>query len=217
MSGRPLTITKEAELATSLLQVWFQGHEAGNAIADVLFGNYNPSGKLTMSFPRNVGQIPVYYNHKNTGRPQPEGEGQKFRSNYLDISNDPLFPFGYGLSYTSFSYGDILLSKKQIRSNENLEIKITVTNSGNYDGEETVQLYVQDVYASIAQPVKQLKGFQKIFLKKGEKKELNFKLTTQDLKFFNQDLKQVFEPGDFNVFVGTNSRDVKKASFTLLK
>jgi beta-glucosidase len=217
MSGRPLTITREAELATSLLQVWFQGHEAGNAIADVLFGNYNPSGKLTMSFPRNVGQIPVYYNHKNTGRPQPEGEGQKFRSNYLDVSNDPLFPFGYGLSYTSFSYGDILLNKKQIHPTETLEIKFTVTNSGNYDGEETVQLYVQDVYASIAQPVKQLKAFQKVLLKKGEKRELNFKLTTQDLKFFNQDLKQVFEPGDFNVFVGTNSRDVKKASFTLLK
>ena len=217
MSGRPLTITKEAELATSLLQVWFQGHEAGNAIADVLFGNYNPSGKLTMSFPRNVGQIPVYYNHKNTGRPQPEGEGQKFRSNYLDVSNDPLFPFGYGLSYTSFSYGDISLNKKQIHPTEKLEIKITVTNSGNYDGEETVQLYVQDVYASIAQPVKQLKGFQKVFVKKGETKELSFKLTTQDLKFFNQDLKQVFEPGDFNVFVGTNSRDVKKASFTLIR
>jgi beta-glucosidase len=217
MSGRPLTITREAELATSLLQVWFQGHEAGNAIADVLFGNYNPSGKLTMSFPRNVGQIPVYYNHKNTGRPQPEGEGQKFRSNYLDVSNDPLFPFGYGLSYTSFSYGDISLNKKQIHPTEKLEIKITVTNSGNYDGEETVQLYVQDVYASIAQPVRQLKGFQKVFLKKGETKELSFRLTTQDLKFFNRDLKQVFEPGDFNVFVGTNSHDVKKASFTLLK
>jgi beta-glucosidase len=217
MSGRPLTITREAELATSLLQVWFQGHEAGNAIADVLFGNYNPSGKLTMSFPRNVGQIPVYYNHENTGRPQPEGPGQKFRSNYLDVSNDPLFPFGYGLSYTNFSYGDISLSKKQMHANETLAVKCTITNSGNYDGEETVQLYVQDVYASIAQPVKQLKSFQKIFLKKGEKRELNFKLTTQDLKFFNQDLKPVFEPGDFNVFVGTNSRDVQKASFTLLK
>lgn len=217
MSGRPLTIIRENELATSLLQVWFQGHEAGNAIADVLFGNYNPSGKLTMSFPRNVGQIPAYYNYKNTGRPQPAGEGQKFRSNYLDVSNDPLFPFGYGLSYTTFSYSEISLSKKQMRSNEALQAKLTVTNSGNYDGEEVIQLYVQDVYASVTLPVKQLKGFQKVFLKRGEQKEIVFNITTQDLKFFNQKLKQVFEPGDFNLFIGTNSRDVKKASFSLIK
>ena len=215
MSGRPLTIARENELATALLQVWFQGHEAGNAIADVLFGNYNPSGKLTMSFPRNVGQVPVYYNYKNTGRPQPAGEGQKFRSNYLDVPNDPLFPFGYGLSYTSFSYSDISINKKQIRANETLQAKLTVTNTGNYDGEETVQLYVQDVYASITQPVKQLIDFQKIFLKKGEQKEVSFTISIDDLKFFNQDLKQVYEPGDFNIFIGGNSRDVKKTSFNL--
>ncbi len=149
-------------MATALIQVWFQGHEAGNA-ADVLFGIYNPSGKLTMSFPCNVGQVPVYYNDKNTGRPQPAGEGQKFKSNYLDVLNDPLFPFGYGLSYTSFSYSDISINKKQIRANETLEAKLTVTNTGNYDGEETVQLYIQDVYATITQPVKQLIDFKKCF------------------------------------------------------
>jgi len=157
----------------------------------------------------------VYYNYKNTGRPQPAGEGQKFRSNYLDVSNDPLFPFGYGLSYTSFSYSDISISKKQIRANETLQAKLTVTNTGNYDGEETVQLYVQDVYASITQPVKQLIDFQKIFVKKGEQKEVSFTISIDDLKFYNQDLKQVYEPGDFNIFIGGNSRDVKKTSFNL--
>lgn len=218
MSGRPLTLEKESEWATALLQGWFQGHEAGNAIADVLFGNYNPSGKLTMSFPRNVGQIPVYYNHKKTGRPQPAGaDAQKFRSNYLDVSNEPLYPFGYGLSYTSFSYGDLSLSKKQMRPTETLLVKVSVTNTGNVDGEEVVQLYLQDVQASVTQPVKQLKGFQKVFLRKGETAEINFRITVDDLKFFNQDLKQVYEPGEFNVFVGTNSRDVKQATFTLVK
>lgn len=217
MSGRPLTIERETAIATSLLQVWFQGHEAGNAIADVLFGAYNPSGKLSMSFPRNVGQIPFYYNHKNTGRPQPEGEGQKFRSNYLDVANDPLFPFGFGLSYTSFSYSDLRLSKTQMRPSESIEIKLTVTNTGNYDGEETAQLYLQDLVASVTQPVKQLKAFQKIWLKKGESKEVIFRLDINDLKFYGADLKLIYEPGDFNVFVGGNSRDVKKASFKLVR
>ena len=217
MSGRPLTIVRETAIATSLLQVWFQGHEAGNAIADVLFGAYNPSGKLSMSFPRNVGQIPVYYNHKNTGRPQPEGEGQKFRSNYLDVANDPLFPFGFGLSYTSFSYSDLRLSRTQMRPSESIDIMLTVTNTGNYDGEETVQLYLQDLVASVTQPVKQLKAFQKIWLKKGESKEVIFRLDINDLKFYGADLKLIYEPGDFNVFVGGNSRDVKKASFKLVR
>ena len=218
MSGRPLILTRESELATSVLQVWFQGHEAGNAIADVLFGNYNPAGKLTMSFPRNVGQIPVYYNHKNTGRPQLENqETQKFRSNYLDVSNDPLYPFGYGLSYTNFSYGAISVSKSQIRPSEKITATITVTNSGNYDGEEVVQLYLRDVVASVAQPVKQLKGFQKIFLKKGESRQVHFSIGLEDLKFYNNDLKRIAEPGEFIVMIGTSSNQVKETRFTLLR
>lgn len=218
MSGRPLILNQENELATSMLHVWFQGHEAGNAIADVLFGNYNPSGKLTMTFPQNVGQIPIYYNHKNTGRPQPEGQpAQKFKSNYLDVSNDPLFPFGYGLSYTTFSYGNLQLNKTSIRPNETLQVKVQVSNTGKFDGEEVVQLYIHDIYASVAQPVKKLKAFQKILLKAGETKEVIFNLSVEDLKFFNTDLKWMAEPGDFKVMVGGNSRDVKEASFTLTK
>jgi beta-glucosidase len=217
MSGRPLTLVRENQLATSILHVWFQGHEAGNAIADVLFGNYNPSGKLTMSFPVNVGQIPVYYNHKNTGRPQPAGEGQKFRSNYLDVSNDPLFPFGYGLSYTTFSYGNVQLNKTQMRTTENITATVTVTNTGSYDGEEVVQLYIHDPVASVTQPVKKLKGFQKIFLRKGESRNISFTITPEELKFFNSELKWIIEPGVINVHIGPNSRDTKQATFTVVK
>jgi beta-glucosidase len=217
MSGRPLTITREVELATSVLLVWFQGHEAGNAISDVLFGNYNPSGKLTMSFPRNVGQIPVYYNHKKTGRPQPEGETQKFRSNYLDVSNDPLFPFGYGLSYSSFDYGDIQLSDTVMAQTGKLIASISITNKGNFDGEEVVQLYIHDPVASVTQPVKKLKAFQKILLKKGESKKVSFTITAEELKFYNSELKWVTERGVFNVMIGTNSALVKRASFFLTK
>lgn len=217
MSGRPLVLNRESELATALLQVWFQGHEAGNAIADVLFGDYNPSAKLTMSFPRSVGQIPVYYNHKNTGRPQPMGPTQKFRSNYLDISNDPLFPFGFGLSYTTFSYGDILLSNNQMKATDKITATITLTNTGNYHGEEVVQLYIRDPQASIAQPVKKLKGFQRVSLMKGESKQVRFTISVDELKFFNNDLKQIAEPGEFKVQIGTSSRDVKEAVFQLVK
>jgi beta-glucosidase len=214
-NGRPMTLPWENQYATSILDVWFGGTEAGNAIADVLFGNYNPSGKLTTSFPQNVGQIPVYYNHKNTGRPFNGETFSKFKSNYLDVSNDPLYPFGYGLSYTNFTYGNLSLSKSQITAGEPIEAKITVSNIGNYDGEETVQLYIRDVVGSVTRPVKELKGFQKIFLRKGESKEVTFKITVNDLKFYNRDLKYVYESGDFVVFVGGNSRDVKEARFTL--
>ncbi|HEU4470944.1 MAG TPA: beta-glucosidase BglX, partial [Flavisolibacter sp.] len=195
MSGRPLTLVRENELASSILHVWFQGHEAGNAIADVLLGNYNPSGKLTMSFPRNVGQIPIYYNHKNTGRPQPAGvdDAQKFRSNYLDVSNRPLFAFGYGLSYTNFEYSEVRLSKKEMRPAETITATVTITNRGNYDGEEVVQLYIKDPVASVTQPVQKLKGFQKIFLKKGESREVSFTISAEELKFFNSELKWVAE------------------------
>ncbi len=216
MNGRPLTLTMEDELATSLLDVWFQGHEAGNAIADVLFGNYNPSGKLTMTFPKNVGQVPIYYNHKNTGRPQGAGPTQKFRSNYLDVSNEPLFPFGYGLSYTTFSYSDIKLNRTSMRPRDQLQLRVTLTNTGQLDGEEVVQLYLHDEYASITQPVKKLKAFQKIRLQAGESKDIVFNLTIDDLKFVGSDLKQIYEPGNFTVFVGGNSRDLKQAKFTLL-
>jgi len=214
-NGRPMTLTWENDQATAILDAWFGGTEAGNAIADVLFGNYNPSGKLTTTFPRNVGQIPIYYNHKNTGRPFAGEAFAKFKSNYLDVSNDPLFPFGYGLSYTNFTYGNLSLSKSQLSATESLEVKVVVTNSGNFDGEETVQLYIQDLVGSVTRPVKQLKGFQKIHLAKGESKEIVFKVSVNDLKFYNKDLKYVYEPGEFKVYVGTNSRDVKEGKFTL--
>jgi beta-glucosidase len=215
MSGRPLTISKEVEMSASFLQAWFPGDEGGNAIADVLFGNYNPSGKLTMSFPYNVGQIPIYYNHKNTGRPQGAGPTQKFRSNYLDVGNDPFLPFGYGLSYTTFTYGDIRLDKTTMNANDQLRVSINVTNSGRYDGEEVVQLYIHDKVASVTQPLKKLKAFQKVMLRSGETKEIVFNLSTEELKFFNGDLQWVYELGEFTVMVGGNSRDVKRADFTL--
>jgi len=216
-NGRPMTLNWENDHVSAILDAWFGGTEAGNAIADVLFGNYNPSAKISVSFPRNVGQIPVYYNHKNTGRPYGGRGFPKFKSNYLDVSNDPLYPFGYGLSYTTFSYGNISLDKKQIKPGESLQIKVTVSNTGNYDGEETVQLYIRDMVASITQPVKELKKFQKIFLKKGESREVIFSLGVDDLRFYNNDLKYIYEPGDFKVFVGGNSQDVKEADFTLIK
>ncbi len=218
MSGRPLTIEKESTLATSILQVWFGGHEAGNAIADVLFGAYNPSGKLSMSWPRNVGQIPVYYNHKNTGRPQDDRQpGQKFRSNYLDVANTPLYPFGYGLSYTNFSYSSILLSKPRMKATEKITVTITVTNNGAYDGEEVVQLYIRDMVGSVTRPVKELKDFKKLSLKKGESKTISFTIDEEKLKFWNSDLKRFSEAGAFKVYIGGSSDKVMEADFTLVK
>jgi len=212
MSGRPLTLEEENELADAILQVWHPGVEAGNAIADVLFGEYNPSGKLTMTFPRNVGQIPIYYRHRTTGRPQDGDEFQKFRSNYLDSPNSPLFPFGYGLSYTTFDYSDISLDKSKISEKETLEATVNVTNTGDHDGEEVVQLYIRDVVRSITPPVKELKRFQKIHLEAGESREVSFTLSEEDLKFYNYDLDFVAEPGDFNLFIGSGD-EVKEASF----
>jgi beta-glucosidase len=178
-----------------MIVTWHAGIEAGNAIADVLFGNYNPSGKLSATFPRNLGQVPIYYNHKNTGRPSAPNS-PKFQSNYIDAPNSPLFPFGYGLSYTSFSYSDFSIDKKVMRASEKITASVTVTNNGNYDGEEVVQLYIRDVVGSITRPLKELKGFQKIFLKKGESKKIVFTIGINDLKFYNSDLKWVAEPGD---------------------
>ena len=217
-TGRPLTMKWESENVPAILNVWFGGSEAGYAVADVLFGDVNPSGKLTTTFPQNVGQVPLYYSHKNTGRPLGEGRWfEKFKTNYLDVSNDPVYPFGYGLSYTTFEYSEISLSKPAINAAEKLEVIVTVKNTGNYDGQEVVQLYVRDMVGTITRPVKELKGFQKIFLKKGESKEVVFTLGEEDLKFYNSDLNFVAEPGDFKVFVGGNSEDVKEAGFTLLK
>jgi beta-glucosidase len=206
VNGRPLTLTWEDANVPAILEAWNGGSEAGNAIAEVLFGDYNPSGKLTATFPRSVGQIPLYYNHKNTGRPmQP---GNKFSTKYLDISNDPLYPFGYGLSYSSFSYGDIVADKTVLNREDSLTVKVPVTNTGKYAGEEVVQLYIQDLVASISRPVKELKNFAKIMLQPGETKEVAFRVKTEDLKFYNTDLVYDWEGGEFIVFAGTNSRDV---------
>ena len=216
VTGRPLTINWEKANVPSILNVWFAGSEAGDAIADVLLGKVNPSGKLSATFPQSVGQIPIYYNHKNTGRPLAEGKWfQKFRSNYLDVSNDPLFPFGFGLSYTTFDYKNLKLSNSTLTSDEKLTVSVEVTNSGNYDGAEVVQLYLRDLVGSITRPVEELKGFQKIFLKKGETRKVEFNLTENDLRFYNGDLQWLSEPGDFKVFVGTSSANTLEASFTL--
>ncbi|MEZ0453419.1 beta-glucosidase BglX [Sphingobacterium thalpophilum] len=216
-TGRPLTLTWEDAHVPAILNVWFGGTETGKAVADVLFGDVVPSGKITATFPRNVGQIPIYYAHKNTGRPYGNsGDFEKFKSNYLDVSNDPLYPFGYGLSYTTFSYGDIHLDNDILENNGSIHASIDITNTGNYDAEETVQLYIQDLVGSVTRPVKELKGFQKIFLKKGERKTVKFEIRVDDLKFFDSALNYVVEPGDFNVYIGPNSRDVKVKAFKLL-
>lgn len=215
-TGRPLVLTWEEEHVPAILNVWFGGSEAAYAISDVLFGDVNPSGKLTATFPQNVGQIPLFYNHKNTGRPLQEGRWfEKFRSNYLDVSNGPLYPFGYGLSYTTFAYSDIHLSSTEMSADGELTATVTVTNTGSRDGAEVVQLYIRDLVGSVTRPVKELKGFEKIFLKAGESRKVSFSITPELLKFYNYDLQFVCEPGDFDVMIGGNSRDVKKARFLL--
>lgn len=214
-TGRPLTLTWEQQHVPAILNVWFGGTETGKAVADVLFGDVNPSGKITATFPKNVGQIPLYYAHKNTGRPLGNGPWfQKFKSNYLDVDNAPLYPFGYGLSYTDFEYGNIVLDRKELASNHKIKASITIKNTGDFDGEEIVQLYIQDLVGSITRPVKELKGFQKIFLKKGESRTVEFILSEEDLKFYNTDLEYIAEPGDFKVYIGTNSNNTKEANFT---
>ena len=215
-TGRPLVLTWEEEHVPAILNVWFGGSEAAYAISDVLFGDVNPSGKLTATFPQNVGQIPLFYNHKNTGRPLQEGRWfEKFRSNYLDVSNEPLYPFGYGLSYTTFAYSDIHLSSTEMSADGELTATVTVTNTGSRDGAEVVQLYIRDLVGSVTRPVKELKGFEKIFLKAGESRKVSFSITPELLKFYNYDLQFVCEPGDFDVMIGGNSQDVKKARFLL--
>ncbi|HFK5546549.1 beta-glucosidase BglX [Elizabethkingia anophelis] len=215
-TGRPLVLNDENKQADAIVNAWFAGSEAGYAIADVLYGKVNPSGKLPMTFPRSVGQVPIYYNAKNTGRPLSDDksdkcEFEKFRSNYIDECNTPLFPFGFGLSYTSFGYSDVELSKTQLSGNDQLTASITLTNNGKYDGNEVVQLYIRDMVGSVTRPVKELKGFQKVFLKAGESKKVSFTITPEDLKFYNSELKYDWEAGEFDIMIGTNSHEVKHA------
>lgn len=215
-TGRPLVLNWEQEHVPAILNVWFGGSEAGPAIGDVLFGAVNPGGKLTMAFPKSVGQIPLYYAHKNTGRPLKEGKWfEKFRSNYLDVDNDALYPFGYGLSYTTFRFSDITLNRSSIGMDNELVASVTVTNTGDRAGSEVVQLYIRDLVGSVTRPVKELKGFEKIYLQPNESRTVRFTIAPEMLKFYNADLKFVAEPGDFDVMIGPDSRNVKTARFTL--
>jgi beta-glucosidase len=212
-NGRPLTINWINDNIPAIVETWFLGTQAGHAIADVLFGDYNPSGKLTVTFPRSVGQVPIYYSMKNTGRPM--DANNKYTSKYLDESNEPLYPFGYGLSYTSFTYGDISLSSPQITQQDELKVTCKVTNTGKRAGEEVVQLYIHDLVGSVTRPVKELKNFQKIMLQPGESKEITFTITQHDLSFYRKDMSFGVEPGKFEVYIGGNSRDLKKTGFEL--
>ncbi len=216
-TGRPLAIKWENDEVPAILNVWFGGTEAGHAIADVLFGDVNPSGKLSTTWPQNVGQVPLYYNHMNTGRPLEGAWFQKFRSNYLDVSNDPVYPFGFGLSYAHFTYSGLTVSSNTPKGNQQLTATVTVTNDGAVEGKEVVQLYIRDLVGSITRPVKELKGFQKIDLKAGESRKITFNITPDDLKFYNADLKYDWEPGEFSIMVGGNSRDVLSAKVNWTK
>lgn len=215
MNGRPLTLTWENDIADAMLETWFSGTEGGHAIADVLFGDYNPSGKLPMTFPRSVGQIPLYNSVLNTGRPFNPQHPDKYTSRYFDITNGPLFPFGYGLSYTQFSVSDISLSSTTMSAKQPLTASVTVKNTGKRSGATVVQLYLRDLTASISRPVKELKNFEKINLAPGEEKVVTFAINEKDLRFFNDKLKWASEPGKFNVFIGLDSQDVKQSSFLL--
>lgn len=216
-TGRPLILNWEQANVPAILNVWFGGSEAAYAIGDVLFGRVNPSGKLTMSFPQNVGQIPLYYAHKNTGRPLYDGKWfEKFRSNYLDVTNEPLYPFGFGLSYTTFAYSDISLSQTSMNMQGVLTASVNVTNTGAFPGGEVVQLYIRDLVGSTTRPVKELKGFERIYLQPGQTRTVTFKIAPEMLKFYNYDLQYVVEPGDFSIMIGPNSRDVQTASVRLI-
>lgn len=214
-TGRPLALTNVKDAPDAIVNVWFPGSEAGNAIADILYGKVNPSGKLPITFPRSLGQVPIYYNHKNTGRPlNPDKvdkcEYERFRANYMDECNTPLYPFGFGLSYTKFAYSDMNVSNANPKGNQSITASINLRNAGNFDGAEVVQLYIRDLVGSNTRPVKELKGFQKIYLKKGESKTVTFTITPEDLKFYNHELKFDWEAGDFEIMIGTSSAEVSK-------
>lgn len=208
-AGRPLIFNWTSDNIPAIMYTWWLGTEAGNSIADVLFGTVNPGGKLPMSFPRTEGQIPVYYNHYNTGRPAKNNTDRNYVSAYIDLDNDPKYPFGYGLSYTDFKYSDMVLSSASLTGNQTLNISVTISNTGKYDGEEVVQLYIRDLFGKVVRPVKELKGFQKVFIKKGESKKIDFKLTPEDLKFFDDNLNFDWEGGEFDIMIGTNSQNVQ--------
>jgi beta-glucosidase len=217
-AGRPLVFNYTADNATAILYTWWLGSEAGDAIADVLFGDYNPSAKLPITFPLSVGQIPIYYNHFNTGRPAVSDDNRFYTSSYNDLSIYPKFEFGYGLSYTTFQYSNLQLSKKKMVVNDQIEVSVTITNTGSYDGEEIVQLYLRDMVGSIARPVEELKDFKKISLKSGETKKISFKIDAEKLSFFNQQLKCIAEPGEFEVMIGASSKDIRlKDRFELIQ
>ena len=215
-AGRPLVFNWIADNVPAIVYTWWLGTQAGNAIADVLFGDYNPSGKLPITFPRNEGQIPIYYNYLSTGRPFKSDTDNTYVTAYTDLPNSPRYVFGYGLSYTSFQYGAVQLNTNALSKDQKLQVKITVTNTGKYAGEEVVQLYMQDVVASIVRPVRELKAFEKVLLKPGESREITFTLDARDLSFYNDNLELVAEPGTFHLYIGGNSQATQKASFTLL-
>ena len=218
VTGRPLTIVEEDASMDAILNVWSPGSEGGHAVADVLFGDVNPSAKLTTTFPRSVGQLPLYYNHKNTGRPHPDtADYKKFVSCYIDELNAPLYPFGYGLSYTTFEYGQVTLSATEIPLNGSVTASVTVTNTGALDGDEIVQLYIHDVYATSTRPVKELKAFRKVHIPAGASVKVDFTLTAENLSYYNHELKYVCEPGDFEIMIGPNSRDTKSIMLTILE
>ena len=209
LNGRPLDLSWESETVDAIVEAWFPGSSGGHAIADVLFGDYNPSGKLPVTFPRNIGQIPIFYNHKNTGRPinieGPDPRDPRYVSKYFDVENSPLFHFGYGLSYTSFEYKDVAIDSNTLLLNSRITVTASITNTGDFDGEEIAQLYIKDKFGSITRPVKELKGFEKIFLKKGETKTVEFVITANDLKFYDNNLNFVNEAGDYELFVAGSS------------
>ena len=215
-TGRPLALQSEEKQVNAILNVWFGGTEAGAAIADVLTGKVSPTGKLTMSFPRVTGQCPIYYNHKMTGRPMsPDAWYTRYVSNYIDVLNEPLYPFGYGLSYATYTYGDVSLNMNSMDANGKIQASVIVTNTGAQDGEEIVQLYLRDIVRSITPPVQELKGFKRVALKAGESKKVTFDIDVDMLKFYDSTLDYVAEPGEFQVMIGGNSKEVKTASFTL--
>ncbi|PWN62892.1 beta-glucosidase BglX [Chryseobacterium viscerum] len=216
-AGRPLIFNWASDNIPTIAYTWWLGTEAGNSIADVLFGTVNPGGKLPMSFPRTEGQIPVYYNHYNTGRPAKNNTDRNYVSAYIDLDNDPKYPFGYGLSYTDFKYSDMVLNSASLTGNQTLNISVTVSNTGKYDGEEVVQLYIRDLFGKVVRPVKELKGFQKVWIKKGESKKVEFKLTPEDLKFFDDDLNFDWEGGEFDIMIGTDSQHVQTKRINWVK